>query len=61
MNVGKTADQDSSLQIRLNELMEKVTSPLHKRLIQAYKGSDPRKSMEDELGKILIEVLHRED
>ena len=61
MNVGKTTDQDFSLQIRLNELMVKVTSPIHKRLIQAYMGSEPQKSMEDELGKILIEVLHRED
>ena len=61
MKVGKTANQDSSLQTHLNELTEKVTNPLHKRLIQAYKGSDPKKSMEDELGRILVEVLYGED
>jgi hypothetical protein len=61
MDIDQKAEQHSSLQKRLNELEEKVTNPVHKRLIQAYKGNDPRKSMEDELGKILIEVLRRED
>lgn len=53
--------QDSSLKKYLAELADRLTNPVHKRLIQAYKGNDPTESMEDELGEILKEVLHRED
>ena len=53
--------QDSNLQKHLTDLMDGLSNPVHKRLIQAYKGGDPKGSMESELGKILSEVLHHED
>jgi hypothetical protein len=43
------------------ELLKKVSDPVHKRLIGAYQLKNPVGSMEDELGKILLEVLHNED
>ena len=45
----------------INELLEELKDPTHKRLIKAYQGSDPLGSMESELGKILMETLQRED
>jgi hypothetical protein len=45
----------------LKEILEKISNPIHKRLIQAYKEDSPVNSMEFELKKILIEVINRED
>jgi hypothetical protein len=45
----------------LKELLEQVSDPLHRRLVEAYTGDDPVKSMENELSKILREVLRHED
>jgi hypothetical protein len=45
----------------LHELEREIEHPLQRRLIQAYQGDDPVQSMESELRKILLEVLHRED
>lgn len=45
----------------LAELGRQLSNPLHKRVLQAYQGSDPVQSMEAELARILLEVLHRED
>ena len=56
-----TTAQDSNLQKYLKELTDRLSDSVHKRLIEAYKGSDPRESMENELGRILLEVLQRED
>lgn len=52
---------NSSQDDYLEELVEKLSNPIHRRIIQAYQGSDPIQSMESELANILIEVLHRED
>ena len=57
----ETTSQDSPHQKYLIELLAELSDPVHKRLIQAYRGDDPVKSMEYELGKILTEVLHHED
>jgi len=57
----KAASQDSPYKKYLDELLAELPNPVHKRLIQAYQGNDPVQSMESELGKILMEVLHRED
>jgi len=58
-------DQSSSEKSRreefLDELQREVSDPLHRRLIQAYRGDNPVQSMESELAKILSEVLHGED
>jgi len=43
------------------ELLEKISDPVHEKIIMAYKESDPVHSMELELGKILLEVLSHED
>lgn len=45
----------------LDELLKKISDPVHKRLIQDYIGNNPVQSMESELGEILKEVLHLED
>jgi hypothetical protein len=45
----------------LSELLEEITDPIHKRIIKTYQGDDPVHSMEIELGKILLEILTRED
>ena len=45
----------------LEEILKKTHDPIHKRLIQAYKGDDPVNSMESELKGILMEVLRHED
>ncbi len=64
-SVGKmsqpTFSQNSQLQMFLEELRQEISNPLHKRLLQAYQGQAPVQSMETELTKILLEVLHRED
>jgi hypothetical protein len=39
------------------ELLEVVTDPDHKRLIEAYKHPNPVENMEKVLGEILMEVL----
>jgi len=57
----ETISQDSPCQKYLNELLAGLSDPVHKRLIQAYRGDNPVQSMESELGKILTEVLHHED
>lgn len=53
--------QDSPSERYRKELLAGLTNPTHKRLIEAYQGDNPVQSMEAELGKILMEALHRED
>lgn len=53
--------QDLPSEEYLNKLLAELSVPVHKRLIQAYRGNETVQSMESELGKILVEVLHRED
>lgn len=57
----KLDPQDSSREKYIEEFLAALSDPIHKRLIQAYQGSDPVQSMESELGKILMEALQRED
>ena len=57
----ETISQDPPRKKYLDELLVKLSDPVHKRLIEAYQGDDPVQSMESELGKILIEVLRCED
>lgn len=57
----EAASQQPSIEQCIDELLAELSDPVHKQLIQAYRGSDPVQSMESELGKILMEVLHRED
>ena len=45
----------------LAELLAKISEPIHKRLIRAYRGDEPVRSMEYELSEILKEVLRREN
>jgi hypothetical protein len=56
-----TYSHNSQLQMFLEELKQEISNPIHKRLLQAYQGQTPVQSMEAELTKILLEVLHRED
>lgn len=57
----KASLQHSSREEYLDELLAELSDPVHKRLIQAYRGDDPVQSMESELGRILMEVLRREN
>jgi len=57
----KLDQQHFSREKYIEEFLAALSDPIHKRLIQAYQGSDPVKSMESELGKILLEALHCED
>ena len=45
----------------LDELLEQLSNPIHKRIIQAYLSDNTVESMEYELGNILSEVLLRAD
>ena len=45
----------------MEELQKQVSDPVHKRLILAYRGSNPVQSMESELKKMLSDVLRHED
>ncbi len=60
MNSNETPQQLSEGQF-VDELLAQLSDPIHKRLIQAHRGTDPVKSMESELSNVLLEVLHRED
>ena len=51
----------SRLELYLEELKALVTDPIHKRLLAAYTGDKPKKSVELELDRLLIEVLKSED
>jgi len=57
----EVSSQNSRREEFLDELQRELSDPLHRRLIQAYRGDDPVQSMESELAKILLEVLRRED
>jgi len=57
----EATSQDSSPEEFLDELLAELSDPVHKRLIKAYAANDPVQAMESELGKILMEVLRRED
>jgi hypothetical protein len=56
----RTISSQSPSQEYLNELLDKLSNPIHKRMISAYEGNDPVQTMESELRKILTEVLRRE-
>jgi hypothetical protein len=57
----QASSQNPCLKKFLDELQKEISNPLHKRLIQAYGGSEPVKSMESELAKIISEILRHED
>lgn len=42
----------------LTELLDLVTDPIHKKLIEAYQQGTPVESMEEELSKILLEIAN---
>jgi len=45
----------------LKDLDALTTDSIHKLLIGAYNGDNPKKSMEQELGRLLMQVVKRED
>ena len=53
--------EPSRLELYLEELKALVTDPIHKRLLSAYTGDEPKESVELELDRLLIEVLKSED
>ena len=59
--IEEVSSEESRREEFLDELKREVSGPLHRRLIQAYRGDNPVQSMESELAKILLEVLRRED
>lgn len=57
----EVSSQNSRREEFLDALQRELSDPMHRRLIQAYRGDDPVQSMESELAKTLLEVLHHED
>ena len=57
----EAADQKPSEDTIVEELVAQVSDPIHQRIIQAHRGVDPVQSMESEIGRILLEVLNREN
>ena len=53
--------KDPKIEKYFNEVLEKISDLKHKRIISAYKGDNPVQSMEAELGKIVMEIVNRED
>ena len=51
----------SNLETYLKELTGDAKDPIHKRLIAAYKGDNPKEHVEAELDSIMLEVISRED
>lgn len=45
----------------VKDLIKELSDPIHKKLLQAYQGSEPVQSMEAELRNIITEVFRRED
>ena len=60
MKVEKPAPESAG-QEYVQQFLEQLSDPIHKRLIEAYEGDDPVASMESELGRVLREVLENED
>ena len=56
-----SSSRSSRRDVLIEELLQQVSDPTHKRLLQAYRGSDPVQFMEAELSNILMEVLRGED
>ncbi len=57
----EVTDQRPPEDVFMDELVTQLSDPIHRRIIQAHHGVDPVQSMESEIGKILLEVLNRED
>jgi len=53
--------EPSRLELYLKELDALVTDPIHKGLLAAYTGDDPKESVELELDRLLIDILKSED
>jgi hypothetical protein len=50
-----------NIQKYVQDLANKSTDNIHKRLINSYQGDNAKQSLEMELGRILEEVINRED
>jgi len=57
----ETSSAELTIKTYQTDLITRLTNPIHKRLVQSYSSSSPVRSMENELGKILLEVLENED
>jgi hypothetical protein len=57
----EVTDQRPPEDVFVEELVAQLSDPIHKRIIQAHTTADPVQSMEFEIGKVLLEVLIRED
>ena len=53
--------KDPKIENYLYEILERISNQEHRRIIQAYRGDNPVQSMETELGKIVMEIVNRED
>ena len=57
----EVTDQRPPEDVFMDELVTQLSDPIHRRIIQAHHGVDPVQSMESEIGRILLEVLNREN
>lgn len=51
----------SNVEVYLKELADETEDQIHKRLIAAYKGDNPKAQIEKEFGNVLTEVISHED
>ena len=45
----------------LSDLLAIIDDPFYVRILESFIDSDPIKSMEDEVGNVLMEILENED
>jgi hypothetical protein len=45
----------------INEIIELLTDPIHRRIVKAYAGEEPKSSMELELSEVILEIWKDED
>ena len=55
-NIESATDMDF-----LQEFVKILKDPTHSRIVGAYTGANPLRSMEEELGKVLTELVQDED
>ena len=57
----KPSIKKASASVYIEGVLKNLSKETHKRIIKAFKGEDPVRSMEAELGEIVMEIVNRED
>lgn len=57
----KTISEEASESEYIDGVLQKLSNETHKKIIKAYKGEDPVRSMEFKLGEIVMAIVNHED